>query len=299
MSSHAAPQLPDDLIQRAGLAEQDLPTALYVVALPLGNAADITLRACWVLLHADVVAAEDTRVTAPLLARFGVATPLMAAHRHNERAAAAGIVERLAAGARVALVTDAGTPGISDPGARIVRAALEGGHRVVPVPGASSVVAAISAAGLDAAGFSFIGFMTQAARERARLLQSIGANVGATVLFEAPHRITALLHDLARTLAPQRRVVVARELTKKFESIRAWQAADLAQADIDERGEYVVIVDAAPSDEATALDDAGQRWLEALLDELTPARASAIVSRITGVPRESVYELALSLRGKR
>ena len=276
-----------------------MPAALYVVALPLGNAADITLRACWVLLHADVIAAEDTRVTAPLLARFGIATPLMAAHRHNERAAAAGIVERLAGGARVALVTDAGTPGISDPGALIVRAALEAGHRVVPVPGASSVIAAVSAAGLGAAGFRFIGFMPQAARERARLLQSVGANADATVLFEAPHRIAALLQDLAKALAPERRVVVARELTKKFESIRVHKAIDLGRAEIDERGEYVVIVDAAPSQDVAALDDAGQRWLEALLDELTPARASAIVSRITGVPRDEVYELALSLRGKR
>ena len=276
-----------------------MPVALYVVALPLGNAADITLRACWVLSHADVIAAEDTRVTAPLLARFGIATPLMAAHRHNERAAAAAIVERLAARARVALVTDAGTPGISDPGALIVRATLEAGHRVVPVPGASSVVAAISAAGLDAAGFRFVGFVPHPARERARLLQSIGASADATVLFEAPHRIAALVHDLARELAPDRRVVVARELTKKFESIRMQKAIDLVQAEIDERGEYVVIVDAAPSPVATALDEAGQRWLEALLDELTPARASALVSRITGVPRESVYELALSLRGKR
>jgi 16S rRNA (cytidine1402-2'-O)-methyltransferase len=167
------------------------------------------------------------------------------------------------------------------------------------VPGASSVVAAISAAGLDAAGFRFVGFVPHAARERARLLQSISASADATVMFEAPHRIATLLHDLARTLAPERRVVVARELTKKFESIRVQKAHDLGQAEIEERGEYVVIVDAAPSQQATALDDAGQRWLEALLDDLTPARASAIVSRITGVPRESVYELALSLRGKR
>lgn len=299
MSSRAARHLPDDLIQRAGLAEQDLPAALYVVALPLGNAADITLRACWVLSQADVIAAEDTRVTAPLLARFGVTTPLMAAHRHNERAAAAAIVERLAAGARVALVTDAGTPAISDPGALIVRAVLDAGQRVVPVPGASSVVSAVSAAGLEAAGFRFIGFLPQAARERARVLQSIASSPDATVMFEAPHRIGALATDLSTVLAPERRVVLARELTKKFESIRVLPAADLAQPKIDERGEYVVIVDAAPAMDAAALDDAGQRWLDALLEELTPARASAVVSRITGVPREAVYELALRLRRKR
>ncbi|HTN49549.1 MAG TPA: 16S rRNA (cytidine(1402)-2'-O)-methyltransferase [Burkholderiaceae bacterium] len=300
MGPRAVPHIQDDLVQRAGLAEQDLPVAaLYVVALPLGNAADITLRACWVLSRVDAIAAEDTRVTAPLLARFGVATPLIAAHRHNERAAAEGILARLAAGERVALVTDAGTPGVSDPGALIVRAALDAGYRVVPLPGASSVVAAVSAAGLVAPGFRFVGFLPHAARERSRALRSIAAGAGATVLFEAPHRIATLLEELASVLAPERRVVIARELTKKFESIRALKASELERMQAEARGEYVVIVDAAEAETEPVLDDSGRRWLDALLDELTPGRAAAIVSRMTGVPRAAIYELALGLRNKR
>ena len=300
MGSGAVHSEQDDLIQRAGLAEQDLPAgALYVVALPIGNAGDFTLRGWWVLGHVDAIAAEDTRVTGPLLARFGIATPLIAAHQHNERAAAADILVRLAAGGRVALVTDAGTPGVSDPGALIVRTILEAGHRVIPVPGPSSALAAISAAGLGASTFRFVGFLPAAARERARALQAIAAHADAAVLFEAPHRIAALLQDLGSSLAPERRVVIARELTKKFESIRTLRAAELAHADIDERGEYVVVIDAAASQPVSTLDDAGLRWLEALLEDLTPARAAAVVSRVTGVPRATVYEVAIGLKGKR
>ncbi|HJW53150.1 MAG TPA: 16S rRNA (cytidine(1402)-2'-O)-methyltransferase [Burkholderiaceae bacterium] len=300
MGSGAVPNEQHDLIRLAGLAEQDLPAgALYVVALPIGNAGDVTLRAWWVLGHVDAIAAEDTRVTGPLLARFGIATPMIAAHQHNERAAAVDIIERLASGRRVALVTDAGTPGVSDPGALIVRAALEAGHRVIPVPGPSSALAAVSAGGLGVSTFRFVGFLPAAARERARALQSIAADSEPAVLFEAPHRIAALLKDLASSLAPDRRVVVARELTKKFESIRTLRAAELAQTDIDERGEYAVIIDAAASQPVGALDDSGLRWLDALLGDLTPARAAAIVSRVTGVPRAAVYEVAVGLKSRR
>jgi 16S rRNA (cytidine1402-2'-O)-methyltransferase len=289
----------DDLTARAGLAEQELPVgALYVVALPIGNAADITLRALWVLARVDAIAAEDKRLTGPLLARFGIETPLLAAHEHNERAAAAAILERLALGQRVALVTDAGTPAVSDPGARIVRAALEAGRRVVPVPGASSAVAAVSAGGLTSHGFRFAGFLPAAARERERHLREIASDSDATVLFEAPHRIHALLAGLARLLAPDRRVVLARELTKRFETIIALPAKELAHFVPEERGEYVVIVDADESRVPAALDQDGERWLEALLEELPPARAAAIVSRMTGVPREQVYGIALERRRK-
>jgi 16S rRNA (cytidine1402-2'-O)-methyltransferase len=287
----------DDLTARAGLAEQELPVgALYVVALPIGNAADITLRALWVLAHVDAIAAEDTRLTGPLLARYGVGTPLLAAHQHNERAMAATIVGRLAAGQRVALVTDAGTPAVSDPGSLIVRAVIDAGRRVIPVPGANSALAAISAAGLSGHGFRFVGFLPAGARERERLLREIAAGGEATVIFEAPHRIRALLGDLATRLAPDRRVVLARELTKRFETITALSAQDLATATPDERGEYVVIVDAAERTAPTALDANGERWLDALLDELPPARAAAIVSRITGASREEVYATALKRR---
>lgn len=270
--------------------------ALYVVALPIGNAGDITLRALWVLARADAIAAEDTRLTGPLLARFGIGTPMVPAHEHNERAAAAAILDRLAAGQRVALVTDAGTPAVSDPGACIVRAALDAGRRVIPVPGASSALAALSAAGLSGHGFRFVGFLPSAARDRERALRRIAADDEATVLFEAPHRIATLLADLAVHLEPDRRVVLARELTKRFETISAMPARALATVTAEERGEYVVLVDAAERTVPAALDADGQRWLEALLDELPPARAAAIVSRVTGVAREQVYSLALERR---
>jgi 16S rRNA (cytidine1402-2'-O)-methyltransferase len=287
----------DGLTVMAGLAEQEMPAgALYVVGLPIGNAADITLRALWVLARVDAVAAEDTRVTAPLLARYGIGTPLVAAHQHNERRIATAIVERLQAGQRVALVTDAGTPGISDPGALIVRAALDAGRRVIPIPGATSAAAAISAAGLREGRFRHIGFLPTVARERERQLRQLAAEPDASVLFEAPHRIRALLAALAELLAADRRVVIARELTKKFESISAHLAVALADLAAEERGEYVVIIDAATEATASALDDAAKGWLEALLKELPPARAAAVVSQMTGVARAAVYDAALEMQ---
>jgi 16S rRNA (cytidine1402-2'-O)-methyltransferase len=286
----------DGLTVMAGLAEQEMPAgALYVVGLPIGNAADITLRALWVLARVDAVAAEDTRVTAPLLARYGIDTTLVAAHQHNERKIAA-TVERLQAGQRVALVTDAGTPGISDPGALIVRAALDAGRRVIPIPGATSAAAAISAAGLREGRFRHIGFLPTVARERERQLRQLAAEPDASVLFEAPHRIRALLAALAELLAADRRVVIARELTKKFESISAHLAVALADLAAEERGEYVVIIDAATEATASALDDAAKGWLEALLKELPPARAAAVVSQMTGVARAAVYDAALEMQ---
>jgi len=296
MNPRDQPRL-DGLTVMAGLAEQEMPAgALYVVGLPIGNAADITLRAMWVLARVDAVAAEDTRVTAPLLARYGIDTPLVAAHQHNERKIAATIVERLQAGQRIALVTDAGTPGISDPGALIVRAALDAGRRVIPIPGATSAAAAISAAGLREGRFRHIGFLPTVARERERQLRQLAAEPDASVLFEAPHRIRALLASLAGLLAADRRVVVARELTKKFESIAAYPAAALAALAAEERGEYVVIIDAATEATASALDDAARGWLEALLKELPPARAAAVVSQMTGVARAAVYDAALEMQ---
>ena len=284
------------LFEVSGVAEQELPAgSLYVVALPIGNAADITLRALWLLARMDVIAAEDTRVTRPLLARFGIDTPLTAAHQHNEQEAAARLIERLARGERVALVTDAGTPGVSDPGARVVRAVLEAGHRVVPVPGASSAVAAVSAAGLAPGTFRFVGFLPTGRAERERQLRALAAESSAFVLFEAPHRVRELLALLAEVLAPTRRVVLARELTKKFETIEAHQAGELAALEADERGEYVVLVDAGEAD-AADLDAVTRRWLEALLQDLPPARAAAVAAKASGQPRDALYRLALQLK---
>jgi 16S rRNA (cytidine1402-2'-O)-methyltransferase len=299
MGLGASPAARDDLTALAGLAGQELPAgALYVVALPIGNAADITLRALWVLAHVDAVAAEDTRVTGPLLTRYGIDTPLLAAHQHNERTMAQSLVGRLAAGERIALVTDAGTPAVSDPGALIVRAALDAGRRVIPVPGASSALAALSAAGCSGSGFHFVGFLPAAARERERTVREIAERSAATVLFEAPHRIRATVGALIEALPGDRRVVIARELTKKFESITAQPAASFAAAQLEQRGEYVIVIDAAAAERPTALDEQGRSWLVALLDELPPARAAALVSRMTGVPRTDVYAIALALRPK-
>ena len=284
------------LFEISGVTEQELPAgSLYVVALPIGNAADITLRALWLLARMDVIAAEDTRVTRPLLARFGITTPLVAAHQHNEREAAEQLVARLARGERIALVTDAGTPGVSDPGARVVRAVLEAGHRVVPVPGASSALAAVSAAGLTPGPFRFVGFLPTGRTERERELRALAAESEPFVLFEAPHRVRALLALLHDVVEPTRRIVLARELTKKFETIEAHQAAELATLEADERGEYVVLVDAG-EERAADVDAVTRRWLDALLQELPPARAAAVAARASGQSREALYRLAMQLK---
>jgi 16S rRNA (cytidine1402-2'-O)-methyltransferase len=268
------------LFEASGVPEQELPArALYVVALPIGNAADITLRALWLLSRMDVIAAEDTRVTRPLLARFGIGTPLVAAHQHNEREAAQQLIARLARGERVALVTDAGTPGISDPGARVVRAVLDAGYRVVPVPGASSAVAAVSAAGLSPGPFRFVGFLPTGSVERERQLRALAAEAAPFVLFEAPHRVRELLGLMGDVLAPGRRVVLARELTKKFETIEVHRAQDLAALEADERGEYVVLVDAADEEASVDVDAVTRRWLEALLQELPRWRLAPAACR--------------------
>jgi 16S rRNA (cytidine1402-2'-O)-methyltransferase len=284
------------LFEASGVTEQEMPVgSLYVVALPIGNAADITIRALWLLSRMNVIAAEDTRVTRPLLTRFGIDTPLVAAHQHNEREAAQQLIERLARGERVALVTDAGTPGVSDPGARVVRAVLDAGYRVLPVPGASSAIAAISAGGLAPGPFRFVGFLPTGKVERERALRTLASEAAPFVLFEAPHRVRQLLELMSAVLEPARRVVLARELTKKFETIEVHRAADLRALGADERGEYVVLVDA--SEEAAAdIDAVTRRLLEALLQELPPARAAAVASRASGQPRDVLYRLALQLK---
>lgn len=275
----------------AGVEQQDFPaSALYVVALPLGNAADITLRALWVLARVDVIAAEDTRVTRPLLARYDIEVPLLAAHRHNERASAEAILGRLVAGQRVGLVTDAGTPAISDPGALIVRAVLNAGRRVIPIPGASSAVAAVSAAGLSVNSFHFVGFLPTGVKQRKSELAELAGQPLPFVLYEAPHRVRTLLDQLEAALSPQRRVVIAREITKKFECISVHRAIELATLELPERGEFVFVVDAA-EEIASVIDPLTRRWLDALAAELPASRAAAIVARVTGVAREELYEV--------
>ena len=281
------------------------PGALYVVATPLGNLRDLTLRALDVLATADVVAAEDTRTTGVLLRHYGIATRTLSLHAHNEAQRADAVVARLARGQSVALVSDAGTPAVSDPGAHVVRRVRAAGYPVVPVPGPSAVAAAVSAAGLVASDFLFAGFLPHAAKARRERLAALASLPAALVFHESPHRVRAAIADLAATLDPARTLVVARELTKAFETIAAMPLADapawLAADPNRERGEFVLIVDvpgvsAAPP---AGLDADGERWLAALLEELPPARAARVVAAVTGAPREAVYARALALKPER
>lgn len=284
----------DPLLRASGAAQQELPpNALYVVATPIGNAADITLRALWVLSQVDAIAAEDTRTSGPLLRRYGIDTPLLAAHRHNERAAAAAIIERLRVGGRIALVTDAGTPALSDPGARLVRAVLDAGLRVIPLPGASALTTAISGAGLHGEVLTFVGFLPSSGAERARRLRELASRGEAFALYEAPHRISAAAAELAALLEAQRRVVIARELTKRFETLQVCPAAELPAAlGAEPRGEFVLLVDAAERAAAPAEVDAiTRRWLTALAEALPAARAAAVAAKASGLPRALLYGL--------
>ena len=284
--------------REAGIAEQEFAPGLYVVATPLGNAADVTLRALWVLRLADCIAVEDTRTTAPLLARFGIVKRLIALHQHNEAERTGPILERLARGERVALVSDAGTPAISDPGALLVRAARAAGVRVIPVPGPSSLTAALSVAGVRAGDIRFVGFAPTRPQARRRHWSAIAAAEAAVVIFEAPHRMAATARELSEALDPRRRILVARELTKKFESLVETTAAELPAvvAAAAPRGEYVLVVDAMPggadaagADDAVEIDAVTLRWLLALAAEMPAPRAAAIASKVSGLPRALLY----------
>lgn len=280
------------LMQQALLSEQNTPLAtLYIVGLPIGNASDITLRALWMLDLVDVIACEDTRQTRKLLDRYGIHTPTMSVHEHNERSASQVVIQALDAGKRVALVTDAGTPAVSDPGARCVDAVRSAGFRVIPVPGASAVVTAISASGLDSYQFTFAGFIPAQSKARRTELVRLADRSEAFVLYEAPHRLRELLLDLADQLDADRRVVVARELTKKFETLVAMPAADLGAwaKEHEPRGEYVIVVDMkAQKDEG--LSERDLAWARALAKEVPLSRAAAITAKITGVKRDVVYQ---------
>jgi 16S rRNA (cytidine1402-2'-O)-methyltransferase len=272
--------------------------ALYVVATPIGNLADITLRAIQALALADCVACEDTRVGGALLHHLGLHKPLLALHQHNEAGAADAVLARLAAGERVALVSDAGTPAVSDPGARLVAAAAAAGYRVVPLPGPSSTLAALSVAGdAAAASFQFHGFLPAKGRERESALQTLLAAPGSQVIFEAPHRIEALASALAAT---GRTITIGRELTKQFETVATLPAAELPAwlaADPNrQRGEFVLVLHAAPPAAADGPGAEGQRVLGILLRELPLKQAVALAAEVSGAPRNALYALALSRR---
>ena len=276
--------------------------ALYVVATPIGNLADITLRAIHVLGLVDAIACEDTRHSAPLLRQLGVAgKALIAVHQHNEREAASGVLARLGAGERVAYVSDAGTPAISDPGAALVAAVQAAGHRVLPIPGASSAVAGLSVAGDAVVGpFSFVGFLPTRSGERAQAIAGLAATAHAQVLFEAPHRIEALAASLAEACAG-RAVTVCRELTKQFETIARMPASELPVwfgADPNRsRGEFVLVVHAQPAS-AIAARPSFDATLRTLLAALPLKQAVALTAELSGAARNAVYERALALKSE-
>ena len=282
----------------AGLPEQDMPSgALYMVGVPIGNLGDITLRALGVLTIVDSVAAEDTRETRKLLDRFGLSPKLLSVREHNERAGAEQIIARLEAGERVAMVTDAGTPAVSDPGARVVDAVLKAGKRVIPIPGASAVVTALSASGLLGQGFRFVGFVPPQAKARHAVLAELAAYKKPFVLYEAPHRVIDLLLDLGTLLESDRRVVIARELTKRFETITRLTSDGLkAWAQSHEpKGEYVILIDEMRST-GLGLNDETRKWLNALSSELPASRLSALGAKATGLPRQVIYEYLLGIK---
>ena len=274
-----------------------------MVATPIGNLADLTLRAVAVLALVDAVACEDTRVTGQLLRHLGLDKPLLALHQHNEAGAAQAVLARLALGQRVAYASDAGTPAISDPGAVLVDAVARAGHRVLPIPGASSAVAALSAAGdVLAQGFTLVGFLPGKGQDRRSALQTAAAAPGCQVLFEAPHRIEALLAGLCEA-APGRRITLCRELTKQFETIVTLAAADAPgwlAADANRcRGEFVVVLHALPAP-ARPVDDAlpaeAERLLIPLLRDLPLKQAVALAAELSGAPRNALYQRALVLK---
>jgi 16S rRNA (cytidine1402-2'-O)-methyltransferase len=285
------------------IERQDWPvSALYVVATPIGNLADLGLRARYALQHCDLIAAEDTRATRVLLQAWGIDTPLMAAHRHNEAQAAQGIIERLAQGQRVALVSDAGAPGVSDPGARVVRAVRQAGFRVIPLPGPSAVIAALMASGATSdenPAFVFAGFVPPKAVARRRwIAQWCGLSVP-VVMYESPHRLQACVADMLEVCGPERELTLARELTKRFEQIHTarldqmlpWLAQDAHRC----QGEFVLIVHEARAQEndTDALPAQALAMLDALLPLVSVRDAAKVVSKTLGLPRDKLYAAAL------
>lgn len=275
-----------------------IESALYVVPTPLGNLQDMSLRAVEVLKAVPWVAAEDTRHSQPLLRHFGSGARLLPAHQHNEEQAAQGVIDKLAAGEAVALVSDAGTPAVSDPGARIVARVREAGFKVVPLPGACAAVTALSASGLMAPHFLFYGFLPAKAGQRQKELEALVALPYTLVFYEAPHRVLESVEALAAAFGPERTIVFARELTKLFETIHACplgEALEWLKADANrQRGEFVLLVEGAPED---ADDGAGERVLKLLLAEGLPVKQCAkLAAEITGASKNELYQKALALK---
>jgi 16S rRNA (cytidine1402-2'-O)-methyltransferase len=289
------------------LKQQDLPAgALYMVATPIGNLGDITLRGLHVLNSVDGIACEDTRHSAPLLQHFGIHKKCVALHEHNEITGAQTIIEHLAQNERWAYISDAGTPGVSDPGARLVNAVQKAGFRVIPIPGASAVSTAVSASGsvmLPSEGrFQFLGFWPNKAKERGTLIQDIRNNSKASIFFESPHQIRDTLITLSKELEPERQVVIGRELTKKFEQLVTLNAINIPEwleSAESLKGEFIVLVagrqangDQTPEHSVLLL------WANALSPYLGSKEIAAVLAQTLGLSKKEAYQVALDAKGQ-
>ena len=278
-----------------------MPKTLYVVATPIGNLADITLRALAVLQNADLICAEDTRVTARLLSAYGIQGRLVSVREHNERQMADKIIAHLSDGLTVAQVSDAGTPAVCDPGAKLAERVREAGFRVVPVVGASAVMGALSVAGVTESDFYFNGFLPPKSGERQKLLAKWAQADFPVVLFETPHRIEAALSDMA-ALFPERRLTLAREITKTFETFLSGTVSEIQtalQADNDQiRGEMVLILHPARREKHDGLPEAAQHIMNILAAELPTKQAAELAAKITGESKKALYDLALARKDK-
>lgn len=273
---------------------------LYLVATPIGNLDDIGQRAVETLRTVDLIAAEDTRHSRPLLVRYGVGTPVVSLHEHNEERATADLLARLRAGASVAMISDAGTPLINDPGLPLVRRARERGLRVVPIPGACAAIAALSASGLAVDRFAFEGFPPRTSARRRHLFESLLHDRRTLIFYEASHRVRSTVRDLAAVFPPERRVVIARELTKRHETVVEARIGDADRLFEDPnmlKGEFVLLVEGARDEPlGETLTPEQERILRLLLEECSLKTASSLASRITGAPREAFYRRALEIK---
>ena len=271
---------------------------LYIVATPLGNLDDISTRAVRLLSGVELIAAEDTRHSARLLQHYAIPGPVTALHEHNERAKVPELIRQMQAGKSIALICDAGTPLVSDPGYHLVRAAQDAGITVSPVPGACAAIAALSAAGLPSDAFAFDGFPPSRRAARRAWFEARRSEPRTLIFYESPHRILASLPDMAEAFGGGREATLARELTKKFETIRRaslqelydWVARNAEQT----KGEFVIIVHGAEKPKSTAIDAEAERILRLLLAELPVKQAAALAARITGAKKSQLYKLALS-----
>ena len=288
---------------RLGAVAVMLSPSLYVVATPIGNLQDMSPRAIETLQMVDVIAAEDTRHSAPLMQHFGITTPMIAVHDHNERQRAESIIQRLTEGQSIALISDAGTPLISDPGYHLVTAVRGAGFNVVPVVGPCALIAALSVAGIATDRFTFMGFLPAKSSHRCQALEAIAEAEHTHVFYESPHRIVDSIADMAKVFGLERQLTVARELTKTYETVyggsieqvQAWMQADTNQ----QRGEFVLVVAGKPASTAeVSMDAETDKLLMVLLSELPIKKAAAMAAQLTPHKKKALYDRALLLQGK-